>query len=103
VTMWSIAALTGPVHARGPKANRIDPDVETHRVKDEDLANANPVPLPTARSVLVRLRGHKANGIDLDVETHRVKDEDLANANPVPFPTARSTLVCLKHAIVTCA
>ena len=61
----------------------------------QDLANANPVPLPTARSVLVCLRGHKANGIDLDVETHRVKDEDLANANPVPLPTTRSILVCL--------
>ena len=56
VTMWSVAALTGTVHARGHKANGIDLDVETHRIKDEDLANANPVPLPTTRSVLVCLR-----------------------------------------------
>ena len=53
--MWSVAALTEPVHARGHKANRIDLDVETHRVKDEDLANANPVPLATTRHILVCL------------------------------------------------
>ena len=53
------ADVPTPVHARGHKANKLDRDVETHLVKDEDLANANPVPLPLARSVLACQKGHK--------------------------------------------